>query len=297
MNFRHSQRRWLISIAALLIALTGHPVIAQLVINVPPSPSPASAGTGTTVNLLPGGTLANFFSANAGSTLNVNGGTVGTAIGENASTINMISGHANVFVAEPGSLLDVHGGTIDQIQAESTVNIRGGRTEFVWDYEPTAEINISGGAIERLQARRTTVMLSGLDFKINGVPVAGLANPGESTTIAITPDAVLTGILADGRAFAHYQSPLETDPFVVEFVRTATPAAPVPSTTPINNASSIEWIGALQAVSVGSNGSLVEHFRAGPGSRIDVEGGRVQEALHAVSAEINLAAGTIGRRS
>lgn len=291
------RRRLPATVAALLVLLTCRLGNSQTIINVPPSPSPSNASAGTTVNLLPGGTLANFFNASGGSTLNVNGGTVGTAIGSNASTINMISGHANVFVAEPGSLLEVQGGTVDQIQAESTVNIRGGRLEFVWDYEPTADVNIFGGAIERLQARRTTVMLFGLDFKINGVPTTGLANAGESTTTSVPPNSVLTGILADGRAFAHYQSPQETDPFVVEFVRSATPISPTPSTTAINSASTVEWIGAQQAVSVGTNGSLVEHFRAGPGSRIDVEGGRVYEALHAVSAEINLGDGYIGRRS
>lgn len=301
MKFSHSQRligQRLPAVAAtLFVMLTCRCGVSQTVINIPPSPAPGSAGSGTTVNLLAGGTLANFFNANAGSILNVNGGTIGTAIGKNSSAINMISGHANTFVAESGSLLEVQGGTIGQIQAESTVNIRGGRISFVYDYQPTADVNIFGGAVERLQARQSTVTLSGLDFRINGVAVSGLSNPGESTTIAIAPDSVLTGVLADGRAFAHYQSPQETDPFVVEFVRSATPSAPNPSTISINSASNIEWIGAQQTLSVGSGGTLGEHFRAGPGGRIDVNGGRVHEALHAVAAEINLVAGTIGRRS
>jgi hypothetical protein len=178
--------------AVLLPALS---TTAQTIINIPPSPSPSSAGADTVVNLLPGGILQNFFQSLNGSTLNIQGGQAYTAIGKDGSQVFMTAGDAINLVAESGSHLFISGGRITGgIEAYSLVNISGGRIDSLGG---DGVITISGGAIERINPSHSLIDLQGVEFAVNGVHVAPT-----SQTVNLPIDSVITGTLADGRVFA-----------------------------------------------------------------------------------------------
>jgi hypothetical protein len=271
---------------------------AQTVINVPPSPSPTSAGADTIVNLLPSGFLAHTFQTLNGGVLNIQGGTANYAIAENGAQISMTSGEARALSGYPGSQISVHGGLItEQVGAQGIVNISGGRIFQLADFGNTANITVSGGAIEQIDIRQSPLVLQGMGFKLDGVPITGLESVGDSKPITIPVGSVLTGLLADGRAFGHHRQRGFTEPFALTLVRSAALPPPTPSEIHVSNTSSLEWVGEGQTLFVEPSGSIGQHFRAGTNSQIEVNGGAIREALHVVSAAIELNSGDILHRA
>ena len=174
----------------------------------------------------------------------------------------MYTGQASNLVAKPGSQFDVRGGRVTgQIEADSAVDIRGGRINLLFDTGPNADITISGGAIERIDVRDSPIVLEGVGFSFDGVPVTGLNSVGDMRVLTVPIDSVLTGVLADGRALGYQQPQGYIDPLHVVLIRSATPPLPSPPEIHVANDSALEWIGDGQTAFVEPGGSLVEHFR------------------------------------
>jgi hypothetical protein len=294
------------AVFALVVALSiSSRTRGQTVINIPPSNPITSAGAGVTVNVLPGGQLTSTFTTQAGGTLNVNGGSTGIVISQSGGVVNLLDGTINALSVDSGSSVTVTGGLVaDQIYSYSAVQMSGGRVGTVY-MSPTAgsAAVITGGAIENLRGSTgASIELVGVDFEIDGVPVSGLNNVGDSVQVNLPTNSnlslssVLTGTLADGRAFGHNQWSNVIQNGVLTLRRSAAPTAPTAGDIHVTTTSALEWVGAGQNVIVESGGQLPEHFRAGPGSRIQIDGGRVEDAMHAVGAAVTINSGSLGYR-
>jgi hypothetical protein len=155
--------------SAMLLPI--EPALAQFstVIHVPPDVAPSSIGSGTQLNLGAGGLLRNNFTVNGGE-LNMTGGAVGSFFQSfEGSKITILGGNfGSSYLGSPsspaqnnmdfyGGVVDLHGGTF------------GSRVYF---YSPT-QLTMWGG-----------------DFQLNGVPIAGLDNVGDSVLTTIPEEAL-----------------------------------------------------------------------------------------------------------
>jgi hypothetical protein len=272
---------WYVHLAVLL------PSHGQTVFNIPPDTAPRVLGADTLVNLLPGGTLVahNGTIASSGAIVNVLGGRVGELVIETTSEAHVEGGgvHGRFWVADNGTLFH-----------------DGGRTGSIF-LSSAGQAEITGGAIETIGAVRTSsLIIRGVDFAIDGVPVGGLGQVGDSVQLDLGLGTVLTATLADGTPFGRYQSGgaqatiIENGVLTLE--RSVDPQPPVAGTLIVEQASDLPSVGANQLLQVVENGSLPEQFRAGPGSLVEVNGGQIGAALHAVGAEVVLNEGRIRRR-
>jgi hypothetical protein len=201
---RHDSRFFWLLCAAVLLTDSRGLVARATTINVPPDPAPTSIGSGTVLNVLPGGALADSFTASDGSTLNVSGGTVGNNASATGSTITVTNGSVGQFFVMQDDLVNISGGTIgSHSSAGSTqITMTGGSIGDSFTISGSAHLDLFGGSIGshlELTSVGTPVMnVHGTQFEINGVPIPGLSNPGDSLVEDTRGGAVLTGVLADG---------------------------------------------------------------------------------------------------
>ena len=105
------------------------------------------------------------FDAYAGSEVNVTGGVVARLDALNGSQVNMAGGKITSLQAANGSNTQWTGGVIGMV-------------------------NVNGAT--------STLAMHGVGFKINGTPIAGLDNVGDSVQFNLTGSSFLTATLADG---------------------------------------------------------------------------------------------------
>ena len=176
---------------------------------------------GQSLTLRNGGKLRTNFLA-VGAELNIDGGTVGaievvgTQVRVTGGTIVggfkvyrgsevYIAGGAldKGFSAYAGSVVRVSAGTFGRgfgANSDSVVEIFGGSFSEGFTADTGSLVNIFGGNTPDFFAKQDALVnLFGRDFKIDGVPVAGLSL-GEAFVIA-ERDVVLSGVLADGTPF------------------------------------------------------------------------------------------------
>lgn len=274
--------------ALLMFVFTFVPsACGQQVIDIPPASTPASIGADTIVNVLPGGVLDRG----------------GGVVANDGGVVNVVGGRVGELVLRTGAIANVEsGGVNERFWAEEGGEIRhsGGRTENIFVYSD-GSAEISGGAIETIGAvEGTSLTIKGVGFAIDGVPVSGLSTIGDAVAIDLDDDSVLTAILADGTPFGRdqrsgFQSTIIVDGVLI-LEQSAAPPTPTPGTIVIDTVSDLPFVGAGQTVQVVAGGRLGEQFRAGPGSLVVVDGGRIDDAFHAIGAEVQINSGTIGRR-
>lgn len=183
------------------------------------------------VDVNPGQTIPNNVTIANGTTVNVNGGTIGLGVNLTSGTLNINSGEVaigaasifsgfentnnivNVTGGEVGGFFQLRGGTELSLTGGmltsfgvftgSTAILTGGSVSRFPDVFNTGTVSISGGEVFSIRAfDGATVNLFGSNFALNGIPINGLM-PGEAFTIA-NRNVTLTTTLVDG-------SILETD--------------------------------------------------------------------------------------
>ena len=183
-----------------------------------------------TIDLLPGQTIQNGTIIPDGTTVNVNGGTIGLSVDLSNGTLNINSG--NVAIGATGiptgftnsnNQVTVNGGQVggffqlfDQTQltlndgqlesfgvfSGSSVTINGGRVTRFPDIFSSGVVDIHGGDIFSIRAfSGSTVNLFGTGFALDGQPIQNLV-PGQEFVVS-NRNVTLTGVLEDG-------SPIET---------------------------------------------------------------------------------------
>ncbi len=291
-----------------------------------------SAGRGSSVHVMEGGTVGyNFeavganvlisggsvgidFNAFSGTTVNISGGSVGHSFRAYADSIVNISGGSvggdtgdPAFGAMADSTVNVVGGSIDgQFVAfrGSTVNISGGVVGQILNdrivrlvfASPGSTVSISGGSFVGLTAHsESTVSLGGGEFRLDGVPIGGLETVGDALAFDVPSGSLLTGTLADGTPFAF--SDVDGDRF--ESGAITLHKRSLPSVGPAVLSALADplplGIRAGQRLVVESGGVVGNNFNAGRGSTVHVkEGGTVGYNFEAVGASVDISGGSVG---
>jgi hypothetical protein len=273
------RRHWLVVLgfAAALIFSFGE-LRAQTVINIPRAATPPVVDANTILNLNAGGTLTSWVMVRNGGQAFIYGGRAQSITAELGGKVTILGGGIHdAFFARDGGNLYHQGGKSKRIYLEE-----GGAGE------------LRGGALESLATSGTGLLLiEGTDFRVNGVPVAGLDNTGDALQLNLPEGASLSGVLADGTPFATFQLPGNDyfHPGTLTLRRSAPVSTPLPGTTTINTRSTLAYVNGNQEVRVVAGGELEEQFRAGRGSRVVVAGGRVGAAMRTVGATVDIQTG------
>lgn len=283
----------------VLASVVGHSS-GQTVINVPPSPSPSSAGADTVVNVLVGGSLLNNFQVLNGGELNIQGGSAEAFRALNGGFGSIYDGTVYRAIAGEGGTVNVFGGEIRWLNAENdgVLNIHGGTLIDGLDTND-AIVNIWGGAFtDNFRARvdsELTVYAS--EFRLNGNLVTGLVNPGDSVTIPITPIAhdyltrsdYLSGVFENGLPFILGG---EYEPFVesVKLVLTG-PYTPSPSLIQVPTDPAPQGIHSGQTLVLDTGGTLPRNFTASNGSTMLIQGGTIGPNFEAIGAQVDVTGG------
>ncbi len=280
------------------------------------------AFSGSTINIS-GGIMSSDFDASSGSTVNISGGSVGERLTSNG-TVNLSGGVVRGgFTAGVGSTVNITGGTLSEgsiftdssaalsgstvnisggdvardFQAESgsTINISGGRVRESLDAFSGSTINITGGIVDRdfTSFSGSTVNLSGGEFFLEGVPVAGLNNLGDSVGINIPVGSRLTATLADGTVLL--LSTVRQD-IIADGTLTLTKAALPSAPGVVNIPAGPEPRGLRtgQTLNLSDGGVLGDNFTVAPLSTLNINGGTVGSLLiSAPDSTVNINGGFV----
>jgi len=178
-----------------------------------------------TFDVGPGQTIASGTVIPDGSTVNVNGGTIGLSVDLSNGVLNVNSGSVAIgatgiptgftnstnqvtinggqvggfFQLFDQSNLTINGGTIESfgVFSGSTATINGGRVTRFPDIFSSGVVDIHGGDIFSIRVfSGGTVNLFGSDFALNGQPIPNLV-PGQEFVVT-DRNVTLTGVLEDG---------------------------------------------------------------------------------------------------
>lgn len=251
---------------------------AQTIVNIPSDPAPRLARDGEIINVFEGGTLPSRFDALAGSQVNLLGGTFGGR-----------------FTALSGSLINIESGYVPgpiRLFGGSQAQISGARLERILAAQESA-FALSGGAISNIQIDPGAMAtLRGYDFKINGQPIAGLNSPGDQNRSDVPDDSYLTGIFADGTAFAF------DGRFLADGTLTLTRTEEVtsePRTFRLpDEEAPLDLRDGQRLIMESETARLPSSFIAGPGSTLEVRDGYVDDHLRVLDATVEVRAGRLG---
>ncbi len=211
----------------LTLIRSAEPAPGPAVINAPGDPVPLGVRAGQTLNVSDGGTVGDNFNAGSGSVVVISGGAVGSnfealsaqvdisggtvGAGFNAfegSTVTITNGDfGDDFVAFHDSTVDISSGNFGSdftATDTSTVNIGSGSFGSGFGAFHGSTVDISGASYgDRFEVgSAAAVRFSGADFSIDGVPLTGLDNVGDMTSVNVAEDQLLSGTFADGTPFA-----------------------------------------------------------------------------------------------
>lgn len=166
--------------------------------------------SGSTVNVIDGGTIGLNVDLSNGR-LNISGGAVALgATGVNGSTsgftntnnvVTVTGGNVGPFFQLFNSTATITGGTMNTfgVFSGSTATIRGGVVTGFPDVFSNGTVNLEGGRVNTIRALAgSRINITGTAFALNGVPV--VLTPGVATTLT-QRNMTLTATLADGSAF------------------------------------------------------------------------------------------------
>ena len=221
-----------------------------------------------------------------GGTATINGG---TAIGR---VLALSNGHITI---SGGKVLNTTFGGLEIFDAQ--LDMTGGEVGEGFEVkDPAAVANISGGRFgPRFKSFSGRVNLFGGDFELNGVPIAGLSNAGDSVQLNLPANSVLSGTLQDGTTFSlnSYALVYESDviaPGTLYLHAVNLPSAP-PAVIDVPAMPAPDGARSGQTINVNGGGALGPSFSAAPGSIVNVAGGLVEFNLEAIDATVNVFAG------
>lgn len=138
------------------------------VINTADHGLPSGLRAGQTLTVLEGGVLGNFFEMVDGSTLNIEGGTLGEDAAVVHGTVNLRSGDIQrALIGGDGSVVNVSGGSTGnqwKAQSGSTFNFSGGQIGTDFNALAGSVVNINGGTFEEFVVEGGEVNITGGDL-------------------------------------------------------------------------------------------------------------------------------------
>ena len=244
-----------------------------------------------TFNLLSGKVLGDLRASTDGIVNVLGGQSNGALTASYGGRVNVSGGAANggLFLPDGGNAT-VTGGLIGANAWPYSVRLmRGGR------------VTMAGGvqADKFFAEAGSVVTLLGGEFKVDGVPVAGLANIGDNVQLNPSTTSVVTGVYADGTPFAFAMDANTNFPDVFAAGSLNLKLSSLPNATPMQLDASVDaiplGIRGGQTLTVGSGAVLHDNFMAGRNGTVDVlPGGTVGKNLEVIGATVNVLGGTIG---
>lgn len=272
-----------------------HPAIVSL----PASSAPQGVHAGQTLNIQSEAAVDARLMAGWGSTVNVAGGQVGYDFEAAGAFVNVSAGSVgDAFDMFHGSTLNVSGGMLgtNGLLYAASLQMTGGAMGSSLEAKNNSTLHLAGGAIGdglNLDATSELTIVGG-DFRIDGVPIAGLNQPGDAAPFDLPSAMVLSGVLADGTPFAMTTQDFDALPAGALTLQQAT----LPPVGPANIDAAADNVGqglrTGQTLAVGAGSQLPAHFNMAPGATLNLSGGAVGQNLEAVGGGVNLNSGVIG---
>jgi hypothetical protein len=293
---------------ALTLQAASLPPVGPTLITASSDPVPLGIRRGQTLLVDNGGIVRDNFNAAPGSTVSVEGGTVGKNFEIIGATVNISSGEVgDRLEAFDGSQVNISGGSVGHFfrMLGGTTNISGGSIggEF---YVQGGTATVSGGSFGDSFYSSRPFDIFGSEFYLDGELVDGLQNVGDSVTILQFAEeySTVTGILADGTPFAFSYSDFDLTSLSDFIPPGITPGvtlhvAEPPPPGPALIIASIDPIPAGirrgQTLVVDSGGVVGDNFTAIQGSTVIIEEGAVVgDNLEVVDATVMISGGSIG---
>jgi len=257
------------------------------------------ASNGTIVNIS-GGSVGGGFSAFNGSTVNISGGFVGPSANASESTFFISGGSIGaLFRAENNSTVNIAGGKVAasfDARSSSTVNISDGSVGSNFDAFTGSVVDILGGSIgdDFDASAGSAVQISGGEFRLDNTPISGLEVEGNTIPFELLTGSVLSGTLANGTPFSF--SSLDSDSFGSGTLTLKAATLPVigPATIQVLGDTVLLGIRGGQTMIVEDGGVVNDHFNAGEGSVVNINGGQVGDNFEAVGSLVTIEGGSVG---
>jgi hypothetical protein len=266
---------------------------------IPSDAAPRGVGMNQTLTVSNGGALGDNFQAGAGSVVTIQGGTVGSNFEAAGNIVNISGGQiGDRFAAFAGSTINVSGGAIAAsplVQSGATMNLSDGHLGGVV-VAGNGALKLSGGKISSsfLANSGSQVTISGADFRLNGKPVSGLDNVGDSVAINVPAGSFqFTGTLTDGKPFAFTNT--ENDQFQAAItLRRETTAAIGASLIHVPNDAPPASIRTGQQLVLDVGGVIGDDFISGAGGSVVMAGGNIGANFKAVGSQVEIMGGQVG---
>jgi hypothetical protein len=299
--------------ASLCLIMPARRADAQFttIINVPPDALPDQIESNTQINVLPGGEIPDWYAFPTPSLdvmdfeVNVDGGVVGSGVQVPERSVTHIrSGEVGPqFRAESESIVSIYGGILGSnftAEGGSEVTVGGGIIVSHFRAESGSNVLVSGGAFGDLfrPHPQSNTTLSGADFLVNGLPVAGLNELGDTVRIDLPngSGSTISGTFGDGTPFVLATDESDWLSLTLRLASIPEPGPPVLDAAMLNAEMQPLPLGIRtgQTLLVGPGGSVPINFSSGAGGTIVVSGGTVGGNLEVLDSNVELHSGTIG---
>ena len=158
-----------------------------------------------------------------------------------------------------------------------------------------SELSVSGGFWgDNFDAdASSSVHIYGGEFRIDGVPIAGLETGGSFVAVNVPAGAVLSGTLADGTSVAYSSQNFDTFADGTLTLRAAALPPPGPTTYQVPADAAPTGLRQGQSLVLGAGDSLASNFTAALGSSVTITGGSVAKNFEAVGASVAISGGFV----
>lgn len=284
-----------------LIALrqTLVPEIDQQVFDAPDDVVPSGLRTGQSLTLGPDSFAPANFTALPDSSVSIVGGEIGHGFEAAGASVTLSSGSiGQQGTIYHGTTLKVTGGEIGsnfELTAGSRLEMEGGVIGQVGVAHPHSEVIYSGGKIRSWFRAETdsSFTINGGEFRLDGVPIAALATPGDSQQIDLPEGGVLSGTLSDGTSFSFGPNGQWFAPGTLTLQSTDVPAAG-PAIIGLPGDPVPKGLRAGQTLLLTEGGELGNQFTADWGSVVRMSGGRIGYDFETVGSFVSVTGGSIG---
>lgn len=247
-----------------------------------------------------------------GGRVNISGGTVGPITEFQGGEVNISGGIAGHMTLNSTSVANISGGKVEgllRLYNGGTANVSGGEVTWYAEVENGGKLNVSGGnLVQELRNYGTTsiaggafgrltnsgtLTLAGNGFRVNGLPIAGLDQIGDTVDLSTSGSGYLTGTLADGTPFLF--SGYEGDTLGYGTIKLKVTALPSIGPTEIHVPSKQAPLGIRngQTMFVNNGGVVQANFNAGAGSAVIMTGGHIGRNFEAIGTTVKISGGTI----
>lgn len=274
-----------------------------------------NAGRGSTVNIQAGGSVGdnfeavhatvttsggNFgmmFGAFDGTVVNASQTTLGVAPNFDSSTLHFTdSTIGDSASATRGAAIDTVNTAIGQqfVVDASTLVVSSGTVGSSLRVQNGSSVTLAGGSVGAgMNITNSSLELRGGEFQINGQPVAGLDTVGDSVTVQLADDQLISGTFADGTPFAF--SKRDADSFQGSQLKLTRAELPAVGPAIVAPGSGVRGLRNGQTMEIPSGVQIGDDFNAGAGSTMLVnQGGSIGVNLEATSANLIVNGGSVG---